>query len=170
MPLLSLIFEICLLRKGPQHLPGSRAPAVASLAAYVAAGLVAQSMVTPDAEIVAPVLLDAGLSVALVMLALNARGHLDRVFETITAMMGTGTLFTLAAVPLLYLIGRQAEEQAAPAPVVLLWLGLVVWSFVVTAHILRHSLSVSLSVGLLWATLFLAASVAVFALVFGAQS
>lgn len=170
MRLLTLILEICLLRKGPQHLPGSPVLAALSLAAYVAAGLVAQSTMTPDAEIMAPVLLDAGLGVALVMLALNARGHFERLTETITAMMGTGALFSLAAIPLLYLIGRQPEEQAAPAPVVLLWLGLVVWSFVVTAHILRHSLSVSFSVGLLWATLFLAASVAVFGLVFGAQS
>jgi hypothetical protein len=37
-----------------------------------------------------------------------------------------------------------------PAWLVLLWLGLFIWGIVIMAHILRHALSTSLGVGVLY--------------------
>jgi len=67
-------------------------------------------------------------------------GYTARVVQTLSALLGSGLIISLAAMPLIIL--SSLSEQLAMALVMLL-LMLTIWSLVVTMHIFRHALSIN---------------------------
>lgn len=125
-----------------------------------------QLRIAPDLPPLPPVLFDLALTVGLVSLVLWARNCLQRFLQTLAAVAGTGALLTLCGLPMVEMLGVGGEGSALAMVGVLLWLGLISWSLLVTAHILRHAIEVNLSVGLLLAVFFLAASVLLYGVLF----
>ena len=67
-------------------------------------------------------------------------GYAARIFQTLTALLGTGVIISLLAMPVLLTISQLAEEPGYFGVILLL---LNIWSLIIMAHILRHALSVS---------------------------
>lgn len=148
--LLSAFLDIIMLRRGPQDLPASQFLMVSALACYTASGLLlflTQIPSLPDAlsELSVVLGMEAGFFVALLAL----QGRLARAVQTLTALWGTGTLLTLAGLPLHMWISS-IPEGADPATLANLGvLLLLILSLVVAGHILREALELPLPAGIL---------------------
>lgn len=163
MPLLRLFIDICMLRATPQQLPA--APFLRSLAlfAYVVSGLLA---LTPGEGVVRAggmVAVDTLAMLTLLVAALRWRGHPARFDQTASALLGTGALLGLLLLPVLALGGSGDGGVALAFP---LWLTLFLWGLVVTAHILRHALELSLAGGMLAAVAYFVVSLLLIDLLF----
>ena len=144
MPLIRLFLEICLFRKGPQDTPASQMLLWLALAAYCLVGAAQALLEDQWLEGVLQVPLQALILLAFVWVSLMAAGKLERMRQTLIAMLGTDALISSFAIPLegLFL----ADPQAALIHLLLLLL--MLWHMAVVAHILRHALSQTLMVGL----------------------
>ena len=162
-----LIIDIALLRRGPQDVPASLAFTLGALAAYAGSGMLVQLQIAPEMAPLPPVLFEVGLTVVLTGLVLWYRGVLARLPQTLSALAGTGTLITLCGLPVIRLLQAGDPGSALAMSGVVLWLGLVCWSLLVSAHILRLALDVSLNIGLVLAMVFLVLSALLYGTVFG---
>jgi hypothetical protein len=156
--LIQIYIDICLLRKGPQDLPASQILSSLCLLAYFLSGLLYWRMVETDASTALglAVIYTGLLSISVAGL-LALRRQLMRFRQTLSAFAGTSSLLTLIMIPIGHAI-IQAEDGSVAAPVVLAALVLFIWSFILDAHIYRHSLSVSFTEGMLVTCLLFAVS------------
>lgn len=149
LALIQPFVSICLLRGRPQDLPASGLLLAVALTGYVGSTLLAHSVVLEISQPVLSTLVDTVLSSALPALLLYAHRLRQRIIQTLTALVGTGTIVTMIALPFvseLYEVARDGAEPGIEGPiVVLLW----IWHVAVIGHILRHALSSSYLVGVL---------------------
>jgi hypothetical protein len=145
LKILNFFVDLCLLRRAPQDLDGSPALFLAALGINALAGLVLglQSWGETGPAFVAT-LIDLGVMLSLLRLALRLKGHPHRLRQTATALLGTGVLFSLLALPLQPLFSSDETAETGA----LLYLGLVIWLQVVYGHVLRQALDVSLPAGI----------------------
>ncbi|MCK7582970.1 MAG: hypothetical protein MZV65_50355 [Chromatiales bacterium] len=139
--LIKFFVELCLLRRPPQDLPASEmllglvlaADLVVGLLVGITAGL---SWLTSLLQGVAEVLLTmTALYVALTQLKLRAR-----FLQSATALLGSGAVLGLVAIPPLSLNPTGSQENDLAALGAFMLLGLVIWGLLVTAHILETCL------------------------------
>lgn len=143
LTLFRAFFDICRLRKGPQDLPASPELLSLSLLAYAVVVALLGMMSRPAADAVGASLVETGLVAAINFAVLALRRLEGRWLQTTIAMAGTGVLFTLFAMPLFAaLAGAGTGEGAAQGMLYVGLLLLIVWNIAVTAHILKHALSV----------------------------
>ena len=95
-------------------------------------------------------LVDMGLLIGLSYVFLLIRGYEPRLIQTLTALLGTGTLLQLLSLPLSLWLSEEQANKDLPVLLALLSLGIWVWSIVVVTHILQQALSVSRRQGLLY--------------------
>ncbi len=148
--LFELFLAICLLRKGPQDVPVSPVLLRLTLLSYGISGVLIPLLDVDLLTALALAVLDIALLTGLTYGVLTLGHYPSRFMQTLTALLGTGALLQLLALPLLFLLKQEAVNASAPAWLVLLWLGLLIWGIVIMAHILRHALSTSLGVGVLY--------------------
>ena len=146
--LLTLWFDICLLRAGPQDLPASRELLGLALASYALVSFLLSLPGYPLVTAVQMALVDAVLLIMFAITLLYFLGKMARLNQTLTALAGTGTLLGLLALPVMPLLLPDQEAKQQPLLVSLLWLLLLGWSLIVVAHIMRHALSVNLPVAI----------------------
>ncbi len=141
LALLRLFVDICLFQAKPQDLPTSRTLVVLTALAALAGAFAAPEQIVAAA--IRIVLLGA-----VILAALSIRGVSPRWQQTISAIYGTSALIGLIALPAIrwYERVKDTPELAIPAAIVGL---LSLWSFAVTAHILRHALDISFVLSLL---------------------
>ena len=140
-------FEICLLRRTPQELPASGYLLGVSLCCYglVSVLVSSQSYTFNRALLLAGA--DLGLLVVFVWSLLYLQSKTARIGQTLSALAGSGSLMGLFALPLMLAIGPGTVNEPVPAPLVSLWLLLLLWNLFVMAHIIRHALSSSFAIG-----------------------
>ncbi len=145
--LLTLFFNLCLLRAKPQDLPASGLLPGAALGAYFLTGL----MIALTEQSVGYSLLAAFADTAVLALLTHAvlllRKRPGRLPQTLAALAGTGAVIQLIAWPLL------------ASPVLLI--PLLIWSLTINAHILRHALEIALGLAILISLGFLLMSATV---------
>ena len=143
--------EICLLRLGPQDLPASPFLLGIAVAAYLGLGVLVTALHYPFLTAVGISVTGALIFGLLAFVLLSVRGVSERFFQTCAAFAGTGAVLEAAALPLVALLEPGEPEGAGAAAGLLLtlpWLALLIWSWVVGGHILRHALSVRLTAGI----------------------
>ena len=166
--LIKFFVELCLLRRPPQDLPASEMllglALMADLAVGVLVGITAGlSWLTSLLQGVAEILLMlVALYAALTQLKLRAR-----FMQAATALLGSGTVLGLVAIPLLTLNPTGHQESDLAALGAFLLLGLVIWGILVTGHILRHTLSITLGQGAAIAVAFQIVAVTLVTSLFG---
>jgi len=159
--LINYFFDLCLLRVKPQDLPASQALLSITFICNVLAGLLLIGDVRPDPAIA---LLESFLGALLllgtlwVMLTLRNMGA--RFTQSATALMGSGLLLSLIALPLLVLADSSQNEPNLAGVLLLL---LVMWSIVILGHIVRHTFTLSLSIAIGFSLLYTFFSYAVMA-------
>lgn len=150
LQLLKVFVYICLLRAGPQDLPAARILLVLALVAHALLGVGFALFSLPLAQS----LLAAGLGTALlygvVYGLLLVHRKAARITQTATALAGCEVVLGLLALPPTFWFYAAASDSARAVPS-LLSLVIIVWSVVVTVHILRHALAVSQGIALLFA-------------------
>ena len=153
--LIRFYFELCLLRRAPQDLPASSALFWTVLGAELAVGLlVGLTAGLPFAASLAQDVLEAGLMLGALYAGLYFTRHPGRFLQAASALLGASALISLAALIPLSLNPTGSEETDAAALGAVLLLALMVWSVVVTGHILRHTFAISLSQGVAIAVAF----------------
>ena len=148
--LLNYFVDLCLLRAGPQDLASSPPLLILTTLANIAVGVV----MIADARgggfnALAESGFEAGLMLAALYLGLQVRKLLPRFTQTATALMGSGLLLGLLALPLVSWSQRSESSEAG-----LLLMLLILWSMVVMGHILRHSFEIRFNLGLGVAVLY----------------
>ncbi|MCM2355670.1 MAG: hypothetical protein NDI68_03165 [Arenimonas sp.] len=144
--LLRPLFELCLLRRGPQDLPYSP-PAVALFAFALMALQVAMGAATeaPPGQLAARVGVTAFMLFGVTQALLNLRGLRNRAAQTLLALAGSGLLFTLAMLPAALALRPYLDVDQPPASAMLPGLAalvLFVWKLRVEAAIWRQALEI----------------------------
>ncbi|RKZ49163.1 MAG: hypothetical protein DRR16_18790 [Candidatus Parabeggiatoa sp. nov. 3] len=147
LTLSSAFFDLCRLRITPQELPDSKFLLKFTLVFYTlisgAISLIERSL--PYALLSS--LLDTALLVLLISSLLYFARYSARITQTLTALAGANcVLGILLFVPIFWLKFYQSDVGGLA---ILLLLGLILWNFVVSAHILRHALEVPFFIGVL---------------------
>ena len=154
------LWQIALLRAGPQNLPtGVSSPAIA-LMAYCAILLV--SVLTDDrtaglAEFASSVSVAIVLPLIATVAVLAARERSARFGQTVAALFGAGALISLINIPLWL-----SAQTPVPAPLVVLALIGLLWSLAVDGHIWRNALDCPYAVGLMVAVVIFISQLFVF--------
>ena len=149
MGLLRQLIQLCLLRIGPEDLPGdARLPWVLA-AGYVLSGGLLFMAEEGFASGMMQAALDAALLAGFVWAALKMREHPARFNQTYAALMGVSLVISLLSWPLLSAVPTEvaAANELHPAQIGLL--ALLLWSLVAQGQILRRALEVSAGMGLL---------------------
>jgi hypothetical protein len=167
--LLQRFFDICLLRAGPQDLPAYSSLLWLSLLAYCAVGLVMSVQNLDVGSAILLVALDSALLAALLFALLWSRAALERYLQTLIALLGTGAILQLAALPILsWQQASLVDDTVTPALMtasLLLWIWLL-WDLLVIGHILRHTLATRLPIGVLLGVAYLFISYSVTRILF----
>lgn len=155
MQILSIVLDICLLRRGPQAVPAGWRAATWALAIYVAVSITVSRLTDAIDNALLPAALSAGLLVAIAYAVLRVVGHSARVPQTVTALAATGALLSLLILPALMTTTRELDTNRPADMASVAYIATVfVWSFAVDAHIYRHALSTSFTVGVLISVLW----------------
>jgi len=141
------------LRGGPQNLPASWSLMLFLVTAYLVQNLVTGQQLEDD-NAAAKILVAICLQVFVLAGLLYWRRHMARFAQTLSALAGVGIVFNTMTWVLL----TQSDPASNQPALALTWFAVFIWSLFVDAHIYRHSLSVTLSLGMLITVLTLAAS------------
>ena len=135
--------SLCLLRLRPQDLPPSSLLLAFTALTYTACTAIAHSALLSPLDALVGGVVDAALLCGLTLSLLGVLRRWSRAVQTLTALVGAGTLTTIVAIP--FLSWRVSVMRAGdPAGIELAFIALiVVWNLAVIAHILRHALSTS---------------------------
>ncbi|MEO5574321.1 MAG: hypothetical protein ABIR48_07560 [Gammaproteobacteria bacterium] len=153
--LLRIIIDICILRAKPEDVPASTTLLGATLAVYASVSLALASVSLPLNKALLYALADTMVLAVLTHTLLLLRRFPARLPQTLTALAGTGALFGLIGLPFAQL------TELEP-----LLFALLIWNVAVSAHILRHALSVSFIMGVVASLGYLLMAVAVTAALF----
>jgi len=146
--LIRLFADICLFRRGPQHLPESRFLLGLTLATYGATSWILLGLETDWRIAALQVMVATTLLLGFVGATLASAAKSHRLTQTVTALVGSDTLFTVLAIACF--LATAAAPAARSAAISLL----TIWDILVIAHILRHALSQTYAVGLGLAVLY----------------
>ncbi|MBI5462226.1 MAG: hypothetical protein HY941_08595 [Gammaproteobacteria bacterium] len=131
------LLEICLLRAGPQDLPGAPRLLALTLSGYFLVDVLISRLSFNLSAAIGVSALDVLLLAAFAQLLLRGVSKPERFNQTLAAMAGTGQLLGLVALPLIHgLSVAQASGEPATA-LAMAWLAVLVWSLLVLGHILR---------------------------------
>ncbi len=141
--LINYFFDLCLLRVNPQDLPASQALLSITFICNVLVGLLLIGDVRPHPiAALFESFLGATLLLGTLWLMLSLRKMRGRFTQSATALMGSGLLLSLIALPLLVLADNSQNEPNLAGVLLLL---LVMWSLIVLGHIVRHTFTLPLS-------------------------
>jgi len=141
------------LRDGPQNLPASWQFMIFMVAAYVVQNLITGQQLD-DENAAAKSLVAISLQIFVLFGLLYWRQHTERFAQTLSALAGVGIVFNTITWALL----TQSDPTINQPVLAMAWFSVFIWSMFVDANIYRHSLSVTLSMGMLITVLILAAS------------
>ncbi len=163
-------WQICLLRKGPQAFPYSWSLFVIMLVTYLVADVilfVAQGL--RGIDIITETLCDMALQLVFFILVLGIWRKLPRFNQTTTALLGTGTIIMLVAVPLSFAATLLPASFVVDIAQVLLY-GILAWSILVMGNIARHALDTGLTIGIVIAGTYTLLNLVLFAVFFPIKS
>jgi hypothetical protein len=140
-------FKLCCLRLKPQDLPASSVFLSLTLLFYaITSSALSLEQLSVTATILSG-LVETSLLVVLTVSLLYFTHYPARIIQTLTALAGTNILLgILSILPTLWLHQAKINHNDIGIPLLLL-LGLMIWSWVIYAHILRHALAVSFFTG-----------------------
>ncbi|NIN35213.1 MAG: hypothetical protein GWO08_12845 [Gammaproteobacteria bacterium] len=161
-------FEICLLRKNPQDLPRSTELLAVSLALYIAISTLVIVYTAPLATAMASSVIEILLVSLITWVILRLHKKPERLMQTLTAIVGTGCIISLFAIPLIYSGMLWQTGEVLQSVAALLYLALVIWNIMVLGHILRHALATTLGFGIVFAIIYIVITTYLISLAFPA--
>jgi hypothetical protein len=159
--LMQLFFQIAIFQKGPQDVPASNALLKLLLPVYIAVNYLILLINGASGTAFLQIAVDFGLIVGFSWPLLYFASKSARFPQTLSAMVGTDTVISFMALPAIATLNSHANDVAYFA-----MLGLVLWHWLVSGHILRHALDRSLFFGLGLALLYMMLSSRIMAALF----
>ncbi|MCU7843778.1 MAG: hypothetical protein KZQ93_08040 [Candidatus Thiodiazotropha sp. (ex Monitilora ramsayi)] len=160
--LITAAIELCLLRLGPQDLPASQSLLLVSLVLNFIIGMLMVVGLQADlGKAFLETLFQILLMLGTLYLALKISKRLSRFNQSASALMLSGLLLGLMALPLVLWNQRSQSTESG-----LLILVLLFWSIVVLGHILRHTFEMPFNIGIAAAMIYTLLSWNLTALVF----
>ncbi len=138
MPLIRLLLQLCLFRKGPQDVPASPLLLGIGLTFYLLAGILLLGLETGWQDGLLRTLTEALLLGGFLWTILSLMNKRPRLLQTAISVYACDALVSSLALPLLLLMASVPEAR----PAYLVLLGLMLWHWVILGHILRHAVSV----------------------------
>ncbi len=168
LSVLRQLFNLCLLRAGPQDLPGDpRLPLWLAGGYAMVGGLVLSSEVS-FGEGVAQAALDAVLLAAFAWLVLRVRERPERFNQTYAALVGINLVIALLSWPLFAMAPGEVGATLSPAQLGLL--AVLVWNLIAQGQALRSALDTSAGIGLLLAFVYFLLASLLLAAVFPSEA
>lgn len=167
--LIRAFFDITLRRRGPEDLPASGFLLGLVLGCYaLVSGLGVAVYARSVADFSAQLALDLALFFGFFVLLLALYRRTGRLLQTLTALLGTGAMLSAIALPLLlWLRTEDPETPGAGVPALGMYL-LVLWSLMVTGHILHRALEIPFVGGMVLALGYFTLNIAAFGYLFPA--
>lgn len=160
-PLLTVLRDIVLLRRGPQDVPYSLRLLVIVCGASVLLQLAIASMLGIAGDALGAGLVGLAFNLVVLYVLLALRGVPSRFLQAAIALNACAIMFALLSVPIVLMTGDKPPTPDTITPLQallgLLALPIVVWKLVVDAHILRHSLNLPFMAGMLIALFWIMA-------------
>ena len=141
---LKLLFNICLFKKGPQEIPHSKQLLRTTTIAYA---LISYLLILVSADSFSALLQVATeliITFSFAGLILSIANKLPRFVQTTSTFLGTDALISTFAIPVLATLHQNADN----IPAIFTMLALMIWNWLVTAHIISHALNKSFSFAL----------------------
>ena len=150
--------DLCLLRAAPQDGPASPFVLGFALTCYALVSVLVMTGGYGMLDGARLALLELVLLAGFVTVLLYLLNKVARIRQTLAAMAGAGSLLGLVAFPLVLLQAPVSADDSLPLVFSLIWVALLFWNLVVSAHIMRHALSSSFAIGLAVSILYLLVS------------
>ena len=141
---LRLIWNICVLRSGPQDMPFSWVLLLLLIIAGIALDSYGTVILFPQIagkEIISSVTIYNLSMLMVVYVLLYLLRYANRGIQTLTALAGSGLFISLVLLPALLVI-NQAPQTPKPFGIIILIDN--IWRLLVNAHIFRHALSIGI--------------------------
>lgn len=145
------LLDVMRLRAGPQDMPAGWGLAILFSLLYLSEGFVADQLLN-ETDSAPRSLVAVSIQFLVTFLLLGFRRLSARLPQTLTTLAGTGVLFGALSIILI----MQARPGVAQPALALVWFGAFLWSLAVDAHIYRHAMSITMSLGVLVAVVVFA--------------
>ena len=142
-------FSLCLFRARPQDFPAATILLFVCLFLYTLASSV---LAYPGQSILTALLAGVTETVLLLLITyvlLTLRKLPERWMQTAIALTGSGFIFSVMVIPLLYWRVLYTDPASPSSIFGIFVLALLIWNIGVMAHILRHALASSFAVGVI---------------------
>ena len=163
--------RIATLKMGPEDLPASRFLLGLVTVVYLVSGAASVALYTTGVgETLLQLAVDLGLTVAFFGGIVVLYGKRLRLLQTMTALLGTGALLSLVALPFtawLRLL-ETSGQQGAGIPAIGIYF-VVLWSISVTGHIVHRALGIPFVGGLIIGVAYFVLNLATFASLFPSE-
>ncbi|MEM7540287.1 MAG: hypothetical protein AAF384_01750 [Pseudomonadota bacterium] len=151
-PLTKAFWEVCIFRRGPQDIPASGALFALSMLCYLGATTGINLKIFPPATAMLLAGTEIGTLSLITALLLSVLRYRPRIVQTITAILGCGTLISLPVFALFALGSPVGGELKAPE--LLARIMIFFWNVLLIAHIMRHALSTRFATGFAVAVIY----------------
>ncbi|HIG64701.1 MAG TPA: hypothetical protein EYQ43_03880 [Methyloprofundus sp.] len=154
---LKLLFNICLFSKGPQQIPHSTQLLRLTAVVYALISYLLIQVSTDSLSALLQVATELIIIFSFTALMLVIAKKMSRYVQTTSTLLGTDALISLLAIPVLNMLHQDASNM----PAVFIMLALMLWNWLVTAHIIRHTLNkpFSFALGIAFLYVFFASQI-----------
>ncbi len=144
--LIKLIFEICLLRKGPEDLPANRAVLLNLLLISLVVSIFLGLMIyDTNVAVISSI---SGLLFSYIFTKILLSKKPERFTQTFSAMLGTVTLINLLSLPVFAPLSNEQLNENLAVLLSVLSFGFLIWIIVVYGFIFSRALSIVLNYGI----------------------
>jgi hypothetical protein len=162
--LLTLLWDICRLRRGPQDLPYSSRLLLGVCAFHLGLQWAISRVLDLEQDTLGAGALALAFNLGALYLLLTVRSQGARFVQTALALVSCAIIFSVLSVPVSLMFGAPPQSQGEVTPFHLLLataaLLILAWKLIVDGHILRHSLNVPFLSGVVIALLWFIAELA----------
>ena len=148
-------FYICLLKYRPQDVPASRELLAISVGIYFLLDYVLAGLDENIANALPAAIVDTVFLLVFTLLLLLLRRTPARWTQTATALAGTGIVFALLLMPGVIILSESGPMTLIQQLLSILLYLVLIWYVVVLAHIFRHALSSSFTLGIFISMIYL---------------
>jgi hypothetical protein len=135
-----LYAQIALLRRGPQDLPASTLLLTLTVGFYLGVNFLVASVLPPDKDWAAQVLIDALFTLLWYVALLRLLGRGERFLQTATAVFGLQALLSPLLIASDWLMLRFSQSTLWQLPVACAGLLLIAWLIAASSQIVRAAL------------------------------
>lgn len=141
---LRLLFNICLLRKGPQDIPHSQNILRLTILGYAAVSYLILQISADSLSALLQVATEIIITISFVGLLLSMVNKPYRLVQTASTLLGTDALISAFAMPIIATLSLDSNNILA----FFAMLALMIWHWIITTHIIRHAIDKAFSFAL----------------------